>query len=271
MDTPDIKFSTPEGSGGKTNFKSLLKNKTFLIITGIVAIIAFILFMRKKQTTTTTPEITEDTGNYGDGSIPISGYPAGVVTPSTDIQETPEPTIDNGFNDDIDDSTINIIDNNNLKQDASNKIYNLKDLYTSTKSEFQKEGGITEDENKILSDIHKQAETIALQAGLGYGGIEGNYPGLLEDTRDVNAITGQSLKDPTQVILSEDIKNTRINAQNQINQLKEAYGKAKTQSEKTYIHQQAEKIGIMAGLGVGGTSGGQRKTVDVKTGEFING
>lgn len=251
---PEIK------TGKKGNIKALLKNKKFLLVAGGVAVLALLAYFFKGQTSS-GGEVEGVVGSYGEGGG--GSYGGGVD--SYDLPQAPKTStiIDNGESDTI----INIapaLDKTAAQQEASNQIYDLKDLWTNTSKEFGENP--TTDQKAILDDIHQKAAAIAKENELGEGGVSGLYPGLKSDTRIFNSITGAVSGNPTQEIMTENIKTSRIEAQNKITDLKKQWNLTADQVTKNKIHQEAEKIGIESGLGVGGADGSGRAVVDTKTG-----
>jgi hypothetical protein len=252
----------PEVKTGKGGLKNLLKNKKFLLVAGGVAIIALLAFYFKNNQSSDTGTISEGiTGDYGSGG----GGSYGGGTDSYNVPETPTTStiIDNGKTDNIINVTP-ILDKAQSQQEASNKIYDLKELWSQTWNTYGQNPN--SDQQKILDDIHQQAAQIAKENDLGEGGVEGKYPGLKSDTRTFNSITGAVSGNPTQEIMTESIKTSRVEAQNKISDLGKQWNLTADKTQKDAIHQQAEKIGIEAGLGVGGDSGSERAVVDTKTG-----
>lgn len=253
--------------------KALLKNKKFLLVAGGVAITALLAYYFKSNQSSDTGTISEGVtgdygsgggGSYGDGTDSYN-VPETPTTDSYNVPKTPTTStiIDNGKTDNIINVTP-ILDKAKSQQEASNRIYDLKELWSQTWNTYGKNPN--SDQQKILDDIHQQAATIAKENDLGEGGVEGKYPGLKSDTRTFNSITGAVSGNPTQEIMTESIKTSRVEAQNKISELKKQWNLTTDKTQKDAIHQQAEKIGIEAGLGVGGDSGSERAVVDTKTG-----
>jgi hypothetical protein len=249
-------------TGKKGGIKDLLKNKKFLLVAGGVAIIALLAYYFKSNQSSSTSAVDEGvTGSYGSGG----GGSYGGGTDSYNVPETPTTStiIDNGKTDNIINVTP-ILDKAQSQQEASNKIYDLKDLWSQTWNAYGQNPNA--DQQKILDDIHQQAAQIAKENDLGEGGVEGKYPGLKSDTRTFNSITGAVSGNPTQEIMTESIKTSRVEAQNKITDLQKQWNLTADQTQKNAIHQEAERIGIESGLGVGGDSGSERAVVDTKTG-----
>lgn len=252
--------------------KEIFKNKKFLLVLVIVIILGLYMYFRNKSQGTAVVSNADEgvTGSYGGGTDSYTPQSTASVTPAAvpvaePITSQKAEKIDNGITDKIEQVTPKL-DANKSRQEASNQIYDLKDLWTSTSKAFGENP--TNEQAGILEDIHQKAQGIATQAGLGSGGEEGRYPGLMKDTRNYNAITGESSFHPGEEILTTAVKNQRIAAQTEINSLKQKYSLTADTAEQERIHNQAEKIGIEAGLGVGGESGSGRKTVNLKTGAF---
>jgi len=227
----------------------MLKNKKFLLALGGVVILALIVFFKKKKTVEPT-EIPEQKEDYGNGDGGGSSYSSG----QQEIKKE-EKIIDNGKHDEME---KHVSDYEEKRQIASNQIYDLKDKYKQTKDIYESEGTITKDKQKILDELHNKAQDIATKYQLGESNV-GAYKYLKQDTRSKDNLAP----------LTENVKQERIIAQKKIDSLKAQYTSAKTQQEKNKIHVEAEKTGIEAGLGAGGTTGSRRQKVDLTTGELI--
>jgi len=247
-------------------FKELLKNKKFMIIAGIVGIIALIMFLTKNKTTE-TESVAEDP-TYGDDE----GYSGGSYSSPTEtkVVEVPVNTDEVGQTPIV---QAEIIDTNQYKQDVSNKIYDLKELYTKTKAEFG--NNPNKDQNEILKGIHEEAKNFANSAGFTdiSTNNSGVYQGIYTDTnKDYNAYTGEKQTNKgIEKVATDELKQRRIEAQKQILELKNKYALTSDKAEQKRIHLEAEKIGVMAGLQSGGDDGSKRKEVDLNTGEIIGG
>ena len=251
------------------NIKNVFKDKKFLVVFGIVVLLGGIVLYIKMKNTTDTTDTTDTNESYGNGTDSGTLYTPITFTQQSDIEDEKE-VEDNGINDEIDLTHQDSIDQNQKLQEVSNKIRDYKDLWTRTNEEF---GEVkTNEEQKILDDIHQKAVQTASSVGLSDTSKDssGNYVGMLSDTRTYNSITGQAITTQSGITsqLVDSVKTSRIEAQKQITELQNQYTLAKTQTEKNAIHQKAEEIGIMAGLGSGGTTGSSRATVNLNTGDL---
>jgi hypothetical protein len=246
--------------------KELLKNKKFLIAMGVVALIALVMYFNKNKTATTETEqqLSEEEGSYGSGGSAGSYYPSTQQEPLID-----DIAYDNGYDDIIVNQT-QVVDDNVRKQEISNKIYDLKDLWDQTNKEFMADNIKSQEERDILGKIHEEAVNIGLEGGFldTSKDSSGNYSGLLGDTRKYNALTGESTTPGVEGVVTDEIKSKRLEAQKSIDLLKEQYTLTTDKAKQREIHKQAEVIGIKAGLGSGGAEGKTRKKVNEK-GEVI--
>jgi hypothetical protein len=267
--------------------KEIIKQKWFMPAAGITTIIALVLYLKRPKQT----ESETDTSYIEDDIMPTtsgSGYSNGssnLYDQASDQEDYTQAQIEGvysqidnlqdqytddliGVQDTIEQQTTKLDDityiqanqdnSIQIKQDVSNKIRDLQDKYAYYKEKYlADEKPLTSFEKNTLDSIHQEAEKLGINAGLGSGGTTGSNRQMLEDTR-LDDTNRQSQVEATKKIVELQRKYEDIKSKSKEQGILNSY---QVQNTLKSLHEHAEKIGIEAGLGSGGTTGAARKMV----------